>query len=73
MGAVKQHFHDEICARADDSDYDFYASLVADRDAAFAYRNALQAASSPTHRTPDQEAEIAYAIRICDIANTRTT
>lgn len=71
MGAVKQHFHERLCEQYDDSDYDFYRSLVNDRKAAFAYRNALEAASSPLRRTAEQQAEIDYARNICDIARTK--
>lgn len=63
--------HDGECP-SDDKDYAFYASLAADRKMAFAYRNALQVASSPSHRTAKQQAEIDYAIQICDIAREKT-
>ncbi len=55
--------HDGPC-----EDAGFYWSLAKDRSAAFNYLNSLLAASSPTHRTESQKAEIRYVRNICDIA-----
>ncbi len=59
--------HDGPCGPSD-IDYAFYETLVSDRVMAFDYYNRLLAASSPTHRTEAQKAEIRYVRNICDIA-----
>ncbi len=63
----KQLLHDGPC-EPDDSDFEFYADLAKDRSMAFDYLHKLLAASSPTHRTEAQKAEIRYVRNICDIA-----
>ncbi len=61
----KQLRHDGPCEPRDE---DFYFSLVEDKAKAFDYLNSLLGASSPTHRTEAQKAEIRYVRNICDIA-----
>lgn len=64
MGAVKQHFHDDICALAEGfDDYDYDMHIEAQR-ADGAYLDLINALPDAYHRTAEQQRQIDQALSV---------